>query len=160
MAERGAFDGMKVELSHGELIRMTPPHRPHASMQAQIIGKLYAALGSGEGLLGEVAVRLGHDTVRALDVGLVDPAAVERVVEPGEVRLAVEVSDTTLEEDIGPKARDYAAAEIATYWVVDVNARVVHVMVQPTERGYGRREVVRFGEQLSIPGNEATITLD
>ena len=45
------------------------------------------------------------------------------------------------------------------YWVVDVNARVVHVMSDPQDGVYSRREVVRFDEPLAIPGSDAAIIL-
>jgi Uma2 family endonuclease len=162
MAELGAFDGMKVELDHGEIIRMTPPHTPHGLGQGRVIGRLAAVLeGSEVALTGEVTILLGEDTVRALDAAVIAKTALdEEVLRPEHVLLGVEVSDTTLEQDLGRKLRDYAAAGIPVYWVVDVNARVVHVMSDPVEGGYSRREVVRFGEPLSVPGAGAEIILD
>ncbi len=58
MAKLGAFDDMKVELVHGEIIRMTLPNNPHASVQARIIGKLFVATDGAAGLRGDVGIRL------------------------------------------------------------------------------------------------------
>ena len=160
MGELGAFENMKVELSHGELIRMTPPHDPHGAMQAQIIVKLHAATGDSIGLRGEVAVRLNDDTVRGFDAGLIEPEAGTKALTPDQVHLAVEVSDTTIDQDLGSKARDYSEGGIRLVWVVDVNARVTHVMSEPGPEGYARREVVRFGEPLALPDGRGAITLD
>lgn len=160
MAELGAFQDMKVELSHGELIRMILPHDPHGAMQAQLIGKLYVATGGDPGVRGEVAVRLSDDTVRGFDAGLIHPVAGAKALAPENVRLAVEVSGTTLKEDPGPKARDYADAGLPACWVIDVNARIVHAMTEPAAGAYARRDIVRFGEPLPIPGRDATIILD
>jgi hypothetical protein len=41
---------------------------------------------------------------------------------PGDLRLAVEISDTTLGFDLTTKAELYARAGIVEYWVVDVAA--------------------------------------
>ncbi len=79
---------------------------------------------------------------------------------PGQVELAIEVADTSLEHDLGANARDYAEAGLPLYWVIDVNARVTHVMSDPQEGRYTRREVVRFGEPLALPGGQGSITLD
>jgi Uma2 family endonuclease len=161
MAERGAFDDMKVELDHGELIRMNPPYTAHSVSQGQVIGRLAAVLGGTPiALLGEVTIVLRQDTVRAFDAALVEGAALEqKVLKPEHVLLGVEISDTTLDQDLGKKQRDYAAAGIPHYWVVDVNARVTHVMTEPSDDGYGRREVIRFDEPLDVPGSGCTIIL-
>ncbi len=160
MADLGAFDDMKVELVHGEIIRMTPPNNPHASMQARLIGELYAATNKSAGLRGDVGIRLSDDTVRGFDAALVATGADKGVLAPDQVDLAVEVADTSLEQDLGAKARDYAGANLPLYWVVDVNARVVHVMSDPQDGAYSKREVVRFGEPLGLPGGQGSITLD
>lgn len=160
MAEVGAFDGMKVELSRGELIRMILPHDPHGAMQAQVIGKLYAANGDPANVRGEVAVQLGDDTVRGFDAGLIEPRAGTRILRPDQVQLAVEISDTTIGQDLGARACDYAEGGVRLCWVVDVNARVIHVMSEPEAGGYARREVVRFGEPLKLPDGQGTIVLD
>ncbi len=135
MAELGAFDDMKVELSHGEIIRMTPPNNPHGSIQARVIGKLFEITKGSRGLRGDVGIRLSDDTVRAFDAALVQASADGGVLEPGQVHLAVEVADTSLEHDLGAKARDYAGAGLPLYWVVDVSALVVHVMSEPGRGG-------------------------
>ncbi len=72
---------------------------------------------------------------------------------------AREVADTTLEQDLGRKLRDYATAGIPVYWVVDVNAQVVHVMTQPSGGDY-KRNVLRFGEPLNVPGTNTTVVID
>jgi len=162
MAELGAFDDMKVELDHGEIIRVTPPFSDHAVFQAQLIGKLYGVLsGSDLQVAGEVGVRLGRDTVRVFDAGVLE-SGVEpgRLLEPAEVRLAVEVAVASVARDTGPKQVDYAAAGVPNYWVVDVPGRLVRVYGNPAETGYGNVAEVAFGEPLPVPGTEAMIILD
>ncbi len=43
--------------------------------------------------------------------------------QPGDIRLLVEISDTSLKYDLSVKAALYARAGIFEYWVVDVNGR-------------------------------------
>lgn len=45
---------------------------------------------------------------------------------PSEIALLVEVSDATLDFDLGPKARLYARAGIPENWALDIHARVVY----------------------------------
>ncbi|MDQ8755060.1 Uma2 family endonuclease [Sphingosinicella sp. LHD-64] len=159
MADLGAFEDMTVELDHGELVRMNPPHGGHGAMQAQVIAVLSQGMtGSGLTLSGEVGIMLGTDTVRAVDAALVAGAIEETgLLQPEQVRLAIEISDSTLDRDLGEKLRDYAAAGIAHYWVVDVKARVVHVMAAPGGEAYDERTVVRFGEPLALPGGGTVV---
>ena len=55
---------------------------------------------------------------------------------PDDVLLIVEVSDTSLEFDLNAKRRAYAKAEIAEYWVLDVNSCELHVFLNPWEGDY------------------------
>ena len=45
MAEMGMFDGQRVELIHGEIIKMSPQNEPHALTVAIITGLLVRNLG-------------------------------------------------------------------------------------------------------------------
>jgi Uma2 family endonuclease len=161
MAELGAFDDMKVELDHGEIIRMNPPYGPHGAAVADIIVALAAAVrGSGQRVTGEAAILLSDETVYAFDAAVVRGEVQNRPYEPHELLLAVEVAHTSLSRDLGRKSAEYARAGIPNYWVVDVRARAVHVMSEPAaDKGYAQPRVVRFGEPLELPEGLGTIIL-
>ena len=55
---------------------------------------------------------------------------------PEQIRLLVEVADTTLNYDLFVKAGLYARARIAEYWVLDLNARQLHILRQPANGAY------------------------
>ena len=55
---------------------------------------------------------------------------------PEQVRLLIEVADTTLNYDLIVKAGLYARANIAEYWVLDLNARQLHVLRKPANGAY------------------------
>jgi len=69
---------------------------------------------------------------------------------PEEVSLLIEVADTSLEFDTTVKARLYAAAGIADYWVIDLVSRGVIVFRDPRAGGYESRSTHR-GDQLVRP---------
>ncbi len=81
---------------------------------------------------------------------------------PGDLRLVVEISDSTLGFDLTTKAELYARAGIVEYWVIDVAARrlVVHLETahrDPREGLY--RSITAYGEDetvtpLASPGPE------
>ena len=51
---------------------------------------------------------------------------------PHEVIMLVEIADSTLQYDRGPKLRDYARNSIAQYWIVDLLSRTVEVYQNPS----------------------------
>jgi Uma2 family endonuclease len=65
-----------------------------------------------------------------------------------QVVLVVEVSDTTLQYDLTVKAGLYARAQIAEYWVVDINNRQLHVHRQPQNGAY--RSVVPYPDTATV----------
>lgn len=64
------------------------------------------------------------------------------------MRLLVEVSSTTLSEDLGFKRGLYASASVHEYWVVDVFGRAVHQFWAPDDGACARSAVVPFGEAV------------
>src|SRR5580658_7671410 len=76
---------------------------------------------------------------------------------PGDPRLVVEISDSTLGFDLTTKAELYARAGIVEYWVIDVAARRLVVHRDPREGLY--RSVTAYREEesaspLASPGIE------
>ena len=162
MCKLGTFDDMTVELVDGGLERLNKPMDMHASRQAMIVGMLWAALGvERQGLIrAEIGIDMGGDTVLACDAALLRaPLSENRWPRPDELLLVIEVSETTLGRDLGMKVPRYAAAGISNCWVVDGTASVIHSYGGLVNGTYGDVAVVRFGEPLSIPGTDATITL-
>ena len=78
---------------------------------------------------------------------------------PGDIVLIVEVSDSTLDHDLGPKARLYARAGIQEYWVVDIKGRRIHQHREPNSEGYTSVLVIETGGVLSpLTRQDATLT--
>jgi Uma2 family endonuclease len=160
MGAAGAFEDMKIELVNGELERMSPAMSAHGGSHAKLIYRLVPLVP--EALMQiDVSIDLSGDTVRAPDA-VVLRSAVEgdRLLQPGDVLLAVEISETTLARDMGAKRIDYARAGIPHYWVVDIERRVVHIFAEPVAADYADVKSVRFGEPLAVPGTDRTIILD
>ncbi len=161
MCDSGAFNDIKVELVDGEIYRMSPPMLPHSFYQSEMIFLLRQALGAGSGLtvLAGTGITLREGTVRACDAAIVRMSDENRMLRADDVVLLVEIAVTSLDEDLGRKMFDYAEAGIPHYWVVDVNGRGIHVMGEPAEGRYIRRAIVRFGEELAVPGTDTVVTV-
>ena len=158
MMELGAFEDMRAELVGGVIEKMTPADGEHGTHNFQVAFKIAKALGDDAPIAIDLAVVIDGKTVRGIDIAL-GRGAIRRKTKGSDLLLAVEIADTTLGRDLGAKAVDYSRAGIETYWVVDLNSRVVHVMAQPGEEGYAERGIVRFGEPLAVPGADATIVI-
>ena len=162
MCEAGAFADMKVELVDGELQRMTSPLASHASRQSLVIALLWPiARAAGLHVLGKTGLDLGEGTTMACDAALLEgPATGRRLVQPAELRLAIEIAETTAVRDLGLKRTAHATVGIPHYWVVDGVRSVVHVHAEPIDGDYAMIHTIRFGEPLAVPGTDKTIVID
>ena len=165
MAIRGALAGLpRIELRDGVLCQMNPQYRPHLLAKSAVYDALrdaLRALGSTLGVASEDSVRIGEREVPMPDVFVWEVHRGAGPVPVEHVRLVVEVSDTTLEDDLGRKRQVYAAGGVLEYWVVDLLGRVVRQYWAPGDDGYASETVVPFGGQLSaatLPGLDIDTT--
>ncbi len=78
---------------------------------------------------------------------------------PPDLDLIVEVSDSTLDHDLSPKAQLYARAGIPEYWVIDINSRRIHQHREPTAVGCASLRIVASADSLSsLAQRNATLT--
>lgn len=154
----------KVELANGNIVRMAPANIPHWRVQHGVAQSLRAIFSSVEGdwLVGpEPTVRFAERVVRLPDIAVFRDARLDGAVfEAADLFLAVEVADSSLRIDLGPKLSDYADAEIPYYWVVDLGGRRVLAMARPADGGYRVCDVHPFGVAVPVPGTDTTIVID
>lgn len=155
------FGSAHVELVEGELIEMSPSGLEHGRQNANLVvdlGGLYRPLGYL--LCIDAIVQLSEATIRAPDITVVDTEPKDRnKLIPTDILLAVEISGTTLDTDLGRKRIDYASAGIRHYWVVDVEGRRVHTYAGPQGADYAAMRIYSFGEAMPVPGVEGAITV-
>lgn len=151
LADRDAFAHYaKAELIDGDIYVMNAQYHPHALAKSRLLVALanrLAAIGSDLEAVSEVAVRVNGDSMPEPDLVLTrwsgrGPVPVEAVA------LIIEVSDTTLETDLGRKAELYAAAGVPEYWVVDLAEQRVLMHEDPDADGYHGQLDVLFGAPL------------
>ncbi|MBP85537.1 MAG: hypothetical protein CMJ64_02285 [Planctomycetaceae bacterium] len=154
MVECGAFDHLnrKIELIRGELREMNPAGPVHDDLimyltnwSARSISPDSIMVTSQTGLdLAELDSRPEPDLlwVRAARYRERHPSA-------SDVKLAIEVSRSSLQSDLREKAALYAEAGIVEYWIVDANASCVHVYRQPRGAEYTDRSIANRGDKIS-----------
>ena len=150
MVRAGVFEnGPRVELRSGVLVEMNPQFVPHAAAKQELATALRETLReltSDLGVLIEVSVALDDLSMPTPDIVVWRQFDTDGPVPVAAVQLIVEVSVTTIADDLGAKARLYAVAGIAEYWVVDVAARVVHLFSHPEKGLFTDRSIARYGE--------------
>ncbi|MFD6463740.1 Uma2 family endonuclease [Streptomyces roseolus] len=77
---------------------------------------------------------------------------------PSDVALVVEVSDETVMQDLGVKAKMYGRAGYAVYWVV--TKEVIYEHTEPTPDGFRARREYRAGEQIPVRHADSTLAVE
>lgn len=164
MVEKGAFDHLlgKIELIRGEIRQMNLAGPIHDDLISYLINwsvratekdsiQIHAQTGLS---LAELRSRPEPDLmwVRAARYRQHHPTA-------DDVKLVIEVSDSSLQIDLIEKERLYAEARIAEYWVVDSQSNCIHVFRDPEGGSYRQRSVAKVGEFLT-PKSPCKIPLD
>lgn len=164
LVDAGLLDDQQVELLDGRKVAMSPEGPDHAT----IIDIVADQLRRGAAVAG-LTVRVGHPVaLSGIDepepdvcvvVGPMDRYRQEHPL-PEDVRLAVEVSRTSLDKDLGLKLARYAAAGIEEYWVVDLDGQRTIVHRDPAGSLYRDVRSVAFGDPatpLALPDTSVTL---
>jgi Uma2 family endonuclease len=147
MVELGIFEGERVELLYGVIVRMSPKGAPHDSAIQRLTALLVPAL------LGRATVRIQSSFAASdgsepePDVAIV-PLGEYRDEHPSSASLIIEVADSSLTVDRGVKAQLYAESGVAEYWVVNVRDGIVEVHSEIVAGAYTRVEPFRRGDEL------------
>jgi Uma2 family endonuclease len=153
----------RVELLEGILVRKMTIYPPHTGAVRRCRTNVEARLPSGW--------RYRSEQPAILPDGEPEPDGViargtpdddDRFHPPAaDIVLVIEVADSTLVRDRGPKLRTYARAGIPVYWIINLIDRQVEVHTDPDpaapEPTYRRREVY-VGDAavpLALPGGPA-----
>jgi Uma2 family endonuclease len=138
----------RVELIEGELFDMAPIGSQHASIVDALVEML--TLGAKGRVLvraqGPLQIPLHNEPLP--DVLLLKPRA-DRYrnawPQPQDVRLIIEVADSTVARDRDVKIPIYGRHGIPEAWLVDVQRQVITVYQQPCGEGYRRAAEIGSG---------------
>jgi len=164
LAEAGFFDGKRVELLDGEILRMPAQYTPHATAIRKTAIVLRSLFGSGHIVETQLPAVLSNWSLPEPDVTVI-PGSPDDYGDhhpsPADIKVLVEVSDSTLRTDRGKKARAYARAGVTDYWIVNLVDRRLEIYRDPTPEGryldvttYGPEEAV---SPLVLPDAEIRV---
>jgi Uma2 family endonuclease len=139
LGELGFFEGKRVELIRGEVIEMSPINVEHANAVGFVSDALLLAFAIGHYInvqqpISVLGARPGSEPqpdVAVIPGSRPRATATAPLVHPTHAALVVEVADSSLFYDTTTKAELYAAANAPEYWVLDLNARQLHVFRNP-----------------------------
>ena len=131
LGDAGYFENRRPFLIDGILYELGFMNEPHAI--ALLLGqKVFQGIfGDGWVIRNQVPLVFGLHTDPLPDFAIVRGTARSQRPHPTTAELVMEVSDTTLDFDLTEKAELYAVAGVPEYWVLDLNARVLHVLRDP-----------------------------
>jgi Uma2 family endonuclease len=143
----------KFELLDGEIIESMPPGPRHAALVGYL-STVLMRLAWNEAVHSRIdnPVRLKPHFDPQPDIAVVRGHAldfVESFPSAGDLCLLVELSDTSLAYDRGAKLQAYAAAGIADYWIVNLQADQVEVYREPDADCYRSIRVYKPGEKVT-----------
>ncbi|MCA9127531.1 MAG: Uma2 family endonuclease [Planctomycetales bacterium] len=140
MVQRGAFvdlQPLKVELIYGELRLMNPAGPVHEGEIEYLTNWSYATTNRQEiSIRVQCSIDCGDHRpepdlvwVRRMNTKRIRP-------KHQDVRLLIEVADSSAEQDLGEKAKLYAEHGIPEYWGVDIQSEQVRVHRNPHNGRY------------------------
>jgi Uma2 family endonuclease len=131
LVEMGFFDGERLELIEGRIVRMSPQRVPHSVAVELVDRYMRRAFGAGKRIRIQLPFRSADGSEPEPDFAVVagdDPRI--SAEHPSSAVLIVEISDTTLEHD-RRKARLYAASGVPEYWILNLVARNLEIYRNP-----------------------------
>jgi len=140
LVERGVLDeDDRIELLDGRLVFREPQGSRHAAACLRIRIVLDGAFGRGFHVRPQFPIALDDVSEPEPDIAVVRGRIEDYLdTHPTSPVLIVEVADSSLAQDRHRKARLYARAGVADYWIVNLRAGVLEVYRDPERTAAGR----------------------
>jgi Uma2 family endonuclease len=148
----GVLDDERVELIDGFLVKKMGKNPPHV-WSTDAVAEIMKAKTPGWWCRQEAPVRIPDFDEPEPDVSVVRGSRDDyrsRIPEAADVVLVVEVSDTTLDRDQGPKWSAYARGRIPVYWIVNLVDGQVEVYTDPGPDGYATAQNFAPGQEIPV----------
>ena len=138
----GAFVGpneKRLELIRGELRMMSPQGTEHGELVAKVNDWSHDVVDRQRikiRIQSSIEIRTSDSQPEPDVVWAEAKSYLQRLPQPQDILLLVEVADSSLSFDVGKKQQLYGDAGIRDYWGVDIPGRMVHIFRDPRTGGY------------------------
>jgi Uma2 family endonuclease len=152
LVEARVLDDPRVELIDGYVVKKMGENPPHIWVVDRLL-EMLKPLTPGWWCRKEDPVRIPDFDEPEPDVAVVRGSRDDyrdRIPEPKDIALVVEVAESTLDRDQGKKWDAYANARIAVYWNINLVDRRVEVYTDPTPAGYNSCQFFSAGEEVPV----------
>jgi Uma2 family endonuclease len=154
----------RVELIEGEIVEMSLIGSRHASTVSRV-NQLFSVRLNTRAVVWvqNPLLVVRYQSEPEPDVTLLVPRSDFYAAghpEPPDVRLLVEVADSSLRYDRRTKFPLYARSGVAEAWLIDLDASRLEIHRDPSEAGYGSIRIPRPGETFApVTFPDLTLTL-
>ena len=146
IAELGLFENRgRVELIDGSIRLMSPIGPSHWAAVSRLSRLLFELTKLNAIISIQSTIQLNQYNSPEPDVAIVkfrDDFYQARLPGPIDILLLIEISDTSLDFDLGPKKELYAASGIKEYWVVDLINRQIIQFSDPVGNDYSIKQII------------------
>ena len=141
----------RIELMDGMIITMAPYGNHHLFSTDWLTMLLASALFGRAVVRVQGSIRLHNFSEPEPDVAVLRMRSFDdiRPYYPDDVYFVIEVADSSLRYDSGPKLARYAAAGIPEVWIANLQVREVTVYTDPSGTEYARATTYRAGDSVS-----------
>jgi len=150
MIAAGVIDSdERFELIEGEIVPMNPQAMAHLLMKGRLAWALKAGAPAELDIVQDATLLLSRRSFFDADILVFLANKARRYVGPDDVRLAVEIADSSRTRDLFAKAPRYGAAGVPELWVVELNEAQTYVFRSPGTPAWSEPAQVPFEEPLS-----------
>lgn len=141
----------RIELIDGKIVVMSPVGNPHIGGTAWLTMLLASALVGRALVLVQSPIYLNDHSAPQPDFAVVSLRPITEIARyyPPDVYFVIEVADSSLPYDSGPKLARYAAAGIPEVWIANLRVREVIAYTDPSGSNYATVTTYRAGDSIS-----------
>lgn len=148
MTALGLID-KRTELLDGEIYDMPSDGDRHIQFTMALAHYLIRTLDPARFFVGvQTTLRLSQHNAPSPDIYILSGGAPKGAIPPEQILLIIEVADTSLKDDLTDSTSRYARHGVRDYWVVDANAREIHVHRDPKDGAYPTPQRISAHETL------------
>ncbi len=164
MEQAGVFPpDQHMELLNGEIIDMSPINPPRAHCVTRLTRFFYQHLSANDYIISiQNPIQLSSYSLPQPDVVIADfreAALRQDHIQAADIKVLIEVADSSYDYDRYIKLKEYALAGIPAYWIVNLSQLQIEVYTQPEGDRYIQSEIYQeaFDTSLGIIFSPAEI---